>query len=155
MNIDDVKQVLSKQQLPQTTVQLIIADLKQQEALKKEERAAEAGHKSKNQFVVILNDPKNELAGKDFSAYVVQIPEDQPIDSTLQKIYTSAYDHNAGTRSGRKNPIRTVSEALEFVKRKFFKQNNLLVKTKEPVLVIKTDGQIPTVANANSTTSNP
>jgi hypothetical protein len=147
VNLDDVKAALQKQQLPAATVQLVVAELKQAAELKKEERTTEKAHNSKNQFVVVLSDPKNELAGKDFVAWVAQIPEDDAPLTVIDKVNKSAWDYNAGTRAGQKAPIKTISEAFEFVKRKFFKENKVLVKTKEPVQVIITDNKIPTVTN--------
>lgn len=149
VNIDDVKTALQKQQLPDATIQIVVKELKQAAELKKEERSVEATHKSKNQFVVVLSDPNNELAGKNYVAWVAQLPEEDAASTILDKIYQSAYDHNAGCRSGRKAPIKKVSEAFEFVKRKFFKQNKVLVKTKEPVEVIITNNLVPATTTNN------
>lgn len=98
---------------------------------------------AKKQFVVIVNDPYGKIAetGFEFSGWVVQIPEDADPRSALQKLHFGAYDFNA-TPKGRRMPLKTIDEAVRFGSAKIYKENKLWIKTKEPVLVIPTDGKI-------------
>ena len=57
--------------------------------------------------------------------------------------FRSVYDFNT-TKRGRLLPVNTVGEALENVPAKQFKEADLWVKTKTPVLILRTDNRIPT-----------
>ena len=43
----------------------------------------------------------------------------------------------------RKNPVYKVSESLEQVTAKYFKEEEISVKTKEPTVIVRTDNKIP------------
>ena len=96
----------------------------------------------KKQFVIVLNDPKGKLKGSDFTGWVVQIPEDNNPATALEKLHLGAYDFNRSAK-GRRYPVKTVAEACEFGSAKIFKEQKIWVKTKEPVLVVRTDGKLP------------
>ena len=44
-------------------------------------------------------------------------------------------------------PVKTVGEAIENVPAKLFKESDVWVKTKTPVLVLRTDNEIPNTNN--------
>lgn len=98
----------------------------------------------KKQFVVIVSDPHGEIAalGKNFTGWVVQIPEDDNPAVALERIHWGAFDFNR-TPKGRRLPLKTVAEACEFGSAKIFKEHKVWVKTKEPVLVMRSDNKIP------------
>lgn len=97
----------------------------------------------KKQWVVLVSDPNGVLpASLDLVAWVLQIPEVESVATTQDRIFRGVYDFNA-TKKGRLHPVKTVGEALEHVGSKFFKEADLWVKTKTPVLVVKTDNEIP------------
>jgi hypothetical protein len=96
----------------------------------------------KKQFVVLVSDPRGALDTSDFVAWVLQIPETESVATTQDRILRSAYDFNV-TKKGRLLPVKTIGEALENVPSRFFKEADVWVKTKTPVLVLKTDNQIP------------
>jgi hypothetical protein len=73
---------------------------------------------------------------------VVQIPEEESPVGTFERIYKGAYDFNA-SKKGRMHPVKTVGEALQDVPGKFFKEADLWIKTREPVLVLTTNNEIP------------
>jgi hypothetical protein len=64
------------------------------------------------------------------------------VASTLERVHRAAYDFNA-SKKGRMLPAKTVGDALENVPAKFFKEAECWVKTKTPVLVVRTDNEIP------------
>lgn len=112
-----------------------------------EAQAADAEEKTpavKKQFVVIVSDPHGEIAalGKDFTGWVVQIPEDDNPALALGRIHKGAFDFNR-TPKGQRLPLRTVAEACEFCSAKIFKEHKVWVKTKTPVLVVLSDNKIP------------
>lgn len=96
----------------------------------------------KKQFVVLVSDPDGKFPKTDFAAWVLQMPEDESPATVEERIFRSAYDYNA-TRKGRMYPAKTVGEALENIPAKHFKEAELWVKTKNPVIVLKTDNEIP------------
>lgn len=100
--------------------------------------------KTKNQFVVLVSDPDNKLK-IDLPAWVVQIEDGVAPSDVINRVKDAAKAFSQ-TRSGRKHPVHTLGEALEIVPRKFYKTENpsvkTLIKTKTPVLVIKTDNKL-------------
>ncbi len=96
----------------------------------------------KKQMVLLVSDPAGRLPKSDFVGWVLQIPESESPATTQERIFRGAYDYNT-TKKGRLYPAKTVGEALENVPAKFFKEADLWVKTKTPVLVLKTDNEIP------------
>ena len=98
----------------------------------------------KKQFVVIVSDPHGEIAalGKDFTGWVVQIPEDDNPAVALKRIHWGAFAFNR-TPKGQRLPLRTVAEACEFGSAKIFKEHKVWVKTKTPVLIVRSDNKIP------------
>jgi hypothetical protein len=64
------------------------------------------------------------------------------VATTQDRIFRGAYDYNA-SKKGRLYPAKTVGEALENVAAKYFKEADLWVKTKTPVLMLRTNNEIP------------
>lgn len=96
----------------------------------------------KKQFVILLSDPDGKMPKYDFVGWVLQIPENESVATTQERIFRGCYDYNA-SKKGRLMPIRTVGEGLQNVPAKYFKEADVAVKTKTPVLVLKTDNEIP------------
>jgi len=96
----------------------------------------------KKQFVVLVSDPEGRMPKQDLVAWILQIPETESPVTTQDRVFRGAYDYNA-SRKGRLYPAKTVGEALENIPAKHFKDAELWVKTKTPVLVLKTDNEIP------------
>lgn len=96
----------------------------------------------KKQFVILLSDPDGRMPKNDFVGWVLQIPENESAATTQDRLFRSAYDYNT-TKKGRLHPVRTVGEAVENVPAKHFKEAELWVKTKTPVLLVRTDNEIP------------
>ena len=97
----------------------------------------------KKQFVVLVSDPEGRFPKHDFAGWVLQIPEEDSPVTTQDRINRAVYDFNA-SKKGRMLPAKTVGEALENVPAKFFKEQQVWVKTKTPVLILTTDNSIPT-----------
>ena len=72
----------------------------------------------------------------------MQIPEDDNPALALGRIHKGAFDFNR-TPKGRRLPLRTVAEACEFCSAKIFKEHKIWIKTKEPVLIVRSDNKIP------------
>lgn len=96
----------------------------------------------KKQYAVLLSDPGGRLPKADFVAWVLQLPESESVATVQDRIFRSAYDFNA-SKKGRLLPVKTVGEALENIGAKFFKEADLWVRTKTPVLAVSTDNELP------------
>ena len=96
----------------------------------------------KKQFVILVSDPDSKMPKIDLTGWVLQIPEDASPASVQERLLKGVYDYNA-SKKGRLYPARTVGDAIEGVPAKFYKEVELWVKTKEPVLVLRTDNEIP------------
>lgn len=99
----------------------------------------------KKQYAILVSDPEGRLAalGKlEFVGWVLQIPDSEAIATAEDRIRCAAYDFNA-SKEGRLLPVQTVGEAVENIPARFFKEADVWVKTKTPVLVLRTDNEIP------------
>jgi hypothetical protein len=96
----------------------------------------------KKQWVILVSDPEGRFPKSDFAGWILQIPETESVATTQERIFRSAYDYNT-TKKGRLYPAKTVGEALENIPAKHFKEAEVWVKTKTPVLVLKSDNEIP------------
>jgi hypothetical protein len=92
--------------------------------------------------VILISDPDGRLPKHDFVGWVLQIPESESVATTTDRIFRSCYDYNT-TKKGRLLPVKTVGEALEAVPAKQFKEADVWVKSKTPVLMLRTDNEIP------------
>ena len=97
----------------------------------------------KKQFCIVISDPEGALPQADFVGWVLQIPEEESVSTVLERVHRAAYEFNT-TKRGRLMPVKTVGEAFEHVATKHFKEASAWVKTKEPVLIVKTNNLIPT-----------
>jgi hypothetical protein len=96
----------------------------------------------KKQWVILVSDPDGKMPKTDLVGWVLQIPESESVATTLDRVFRSSYDFNT-TKKGQLMPVKTVGESIENVPAKFFKETDVWVKTKTPVLVLKTDNEIP------------
>ena len=97
--------------------------------------------KPKQQFVILVSDT-NKIINKDLVGWVLQIPEDQDVATVVDSIKKSSYNFNT-SKKGQKYPVTSIGQAIANVPNKFFKPENLKVKTKEPVYVLTTDNILP------------
>jgi hypothetical protein len=140
IEINTIVEVLQKNIQDNQTIRNIVQELTQTNEQK--EANEEKEPKEKKQFVILISDPEGRLAGLDFAGWVLQIPESESPATTVDRINRSAYDFNC-TKKGRMLPAKTHGEALENIPAKIFKENQLWVKTKTPVLAATTNNLIP------------
>lgn len=141
LSLSDVLAALRTEKVPAATITAVTAKLQALEADKKEDRAT--GPRAKRQFVVVALDPTGSLkAVPDFTALVVQMPDGIAPGEALTRIYASVYDFNA-TKAGRKTPVDTLGTAADTVRAKQWKAQQLKLCTREPVLVLRSDNNVP------------
>jgi len=147
VEINKVAEVIKKNDVSPAVLRRILEELNL--AAQSEGGDGETAPPVKKQFVILVSDPDGKLPKHDFVGWVLQIPENESVATTQERIFRGSYDFNA-SKKGRLQPVKTVGEALENVATKYFKEAELWVKTKTPVLVLKTDNEIPKSENEKS-----
>lgn len=142
IDIDLVAEVLQENDLDKTTIERIVRQLTRAAEKAAEEAAAEREPQVKKQWVVVLSDPRGELPDEDLVGWVLQIPENDAPATAPERVIRAAHAFNA-TRRGRKYPAKTFAEACEVVAAKLLKENQVAIKTRLPVTVLRTDNELP------------
>lgn len=140
VDIELVKMVLQKAEIDARKVAQILEDINFEVKAKNTEEEKEPV--VKKQSVVIVSDPYGKFKDADYTGWVVQIPEDDNPADALARIHQGVYDFNVSPK-GRRMPIETIADAFEFGNAKIYKEQKVWVKTKEPVLLIRTNGKVP------------
>lgn len=141
IEVNKVAEILKKNEIDPSLLRQIVEDMNQAVQPEVDEEKPPA---LKKQFVILISDPENRLPeGNDFAGWVLQIPENESVMTTTERIFKAVYEFNT-TKKGRLLPSETVGEALENVPAKHFKEAQVWVKTKVPVLMLRTDNEIPT-----------
>lgn len=145
VDIDIIKTVLKRNVQDLRTVAQIVEDI--DSALKEEEMQKEAlPPPVKKQFVILLSDPLGMVAAMvekhGITGWIVQIPEDEDPRTARDRIIKAAYDFNV-TPKGSRLPVESIGEACEAVPARIAKQHQLWIKTKEPLLLVAIENEIP------------
>lgn len=141
IDVNKVAEILKRNEVEPSLLRQIVEEMN---LLVQPEVDEEKPPALKKQWAILISDPDNRLPeGNDFVGWVLQIPENESVLTTTERIFKGAYEFNT-TKKGRLMPAKTVGEALEHVPAKHFKEANVWVKTKIPVLMLKTDNEIPT-----------
>lgn len=140
IDVSKVAEILKKNQLDPSLLRRVIEEMNL--AVQPEPGEEDKPPPLKKQFVFLVSDPEGRMPKTDFAGWVLQIPESESPATTADRFLRATYNYNA-SKKGRLYPAKTVGEALENVPAKFFKEADLWVKTKTPVIVLKTDNEIP------------
>ena len=140
IDVSKVAEILKKNQVDPALLRKVIEEMNL--AVQPDPGDEEKPPSIKKQNVILVSDPDGHLPKHDFVGWVLQIPENESPVTTAERVFRGAYDYNT-TKKGRLYPAKTVGEAIENVPAKFFKEADVWVKTKTPVLVLKTDNEIP------------
>lgn len=141
IDIDTLKQILQRNNLEVRKVAEILEDINTEleiQQAEKEDRPPPV----KKQFVILVSDPQEKLKGVDMTGWVLQIPEEESPYTVTDKLVTSAYEYNV-TPKGRRLPLTTIGETCEVAPPKITKEQQLWIKTKEPILVVTTNNEVP------------
>ncbi len=141
VDIELVKMVLQRNDVDVRKIAEILEDINQEQKAAAEDDEKEPVQKK--QFVTVLSDPEGDLEGKEFTGWIVQIPEDESPYSATEKLIRAGYEFNT-TKKGRRMPVKQIAEICEHVSGKILKEQKIWVKTKEPIYILRTDGEIPT-----------
>lgn len=144
VDVDTVTAILQENQLPPDLVRTILRQINEEIRKEQEDAAKTREPRAKNQFVILLSDPRGILPEEDFVGWVLQLPEDHSPGVALERVAKAADLHNTSPK-GRKHPVKTLGEACEVVSPKFQKENLVSIKTRLPVTVLRTDNSLPSV----------
>lgn len=141
IDINQVAEILKRNEVDPAVLRQIVEEM---QLLVQPEADEEKPPPVKKQYCILISDPEGRLPeGQEFAGWVLQIPEEESVATTQERIFRAAYEFNT-TKRGRLLPAKTVGEALEHVPAKHFKEAQVWVKTKEPVLMLRTNNRIPT-----------
>ena len=140
IDVNKVAEILKKNQVDPKILRQVVEEMN---ILTQAEGDDEGTPAVKKQHVILISDPEGRLPKTDFAGWVLQIPEDESVVTTQERIFRAAYEFNT-TKKGRILPATRVGEALENIPAKHFKEAGIWVRTKVPVLMLKTDNVIPT-----------
>ena len=140
IDVNKVAEILKKNHIDPSLLRKVIEEMNL--AVQPDPGEDEKPPAVKKQFVILVSDPDGKMPKTDLVGWVLQIPETESVVTTPDRIFRSAYDFNT-TKKGQLLPVKTVGEAIENVPGKFFKEADVWVKTKTPVLVLKTSNDIP------------
>jgi hypothetical protein len=139
VDLELVKVILQRNEMDVRQVARIIEEINQELAAMIDE---DKPPPVKKQYVMLVSDPKGQLDGKDFTGWVVQIPEEAGFAGTEERLLKAAGDFNASPK-GRRMPVKSVAEICEHVPARFLKEQQVWVRTKEPVYVLTTANKLP------------
>jgi hypothetical protein len=140
IDVNKVAEILKKNQIDPAVLRRVMEEMNL--AVQPDPGEDEKVPAVKKQWVVLVSDPDGRMPKQDLVAWILQLPETESPVTTQDRVFRATYDYNA-SRKGRLHPAKTVGEALENVPAKHFKDADLWVKTKTPVLVLRTDNEIP------------
>lgn len=144
VSVELIHEVLSQNNLEPETIQKVLAQIEEQAAAELEAEKANREPTVKKQFVMIISDPRGTLPEEDYVGWIAQIPEDENVGTTMEKLIRASYEYNI-SKKGRKYPVKSIGEACEAVGSRFLKEQNIAIKTKTPVTIIRTDNKIPEI----------
>jgi hypothetical protein len=140
IDVNKVAEILKKNQIDPAVLRRVVEEMNL--AVQPDPGDGDQPPPVKKQFVILVSDPNGKLPKVDFTGWVLQIPEDESPASVQERLLKATYDYNA-SKKGRLYPAKTVGDAIEAVPAKLFRETELWVKTKEPVIVLRTDNEIP------------
>jgi hypothetical protein len=142
--IEIIAEALNSNNLDQETISKVMNDIAHMAQVLADEEKAQREPVVKKQFIIVLSDPRGTVPDEDYVGWVVQIPEDDNPGTAIERIKRSAYEYNI-SKKGRKYPVKSIGEACEAVGAKFQKEQNVAIKTKLPVTILKTDNVLPKI----------
>jgi hypothetical protein len=135
IELDLIKQVLKKSAIDAGLIANILRDLQTAASQVTPADGEEKPPVVKKRYVVLLADEEGKLSGSEWMGWVVQIPEDEPMQNAAERVAKAGRAYNL-TKKGRKTPVETIGEVCESVPRRIFNELKTWIKTKEPVLIL-------------------
>jgi hypothetical protein len=140
IDVNKVAEILKKNHIDPAVLRRVVEEMNL--AVQPDPGDGDQAPPVKKQHIILVSDPNGKMPKHDLTGWVLQIPENESPASVEERLLKGTYDYNA-SKKGRLYPAKTVGDAIEAVPSKFFREVELWVKTKEPVLVLRTDNEIP------------
>ena len=133
LNTEEIEGILLDLKIEQETYAKILQEVTE---LEEEKKAAREGgkKKSKNEFVICVRGDK-QLAEILQQGWVVQVPAESDNATLISRFQQATGDHNAAS-TRKKSYITEWVDFFNAIKRKFSKNHNFHIKTKDAVRVI-------------------
>jgi hypothetical protein len=141
LTISEIQEALARAKVEPAKQEEVINHL--QDVLKElsdEKEQQNPTPKVKNQFGVIILDENNEIKS-DLAALIYQIKADEDHNTVFDRIRTAVKEFNQ-TKKGQKNPIKSITEAFQYIAPKIFKNNGIVRKSKDIIRVLKSNNKI-------------
>lgn len=143
ISLDTIAEVLGEEGVDKSKQEKILEHLKDILEKEKEERSENKVKKAKPQLGVILVDEAGEYVSDNIGALIYEIGANDKHNDVLANLTKAAKEFNANTKSGQKNPIKSVTEVFAHVKPKILKANgNIKKRTKEIVRCLVSNNKI-------------
>ncbi|WP_043586336.1 hypothetical protein [Geminisphaera colitermitum] len=140
IEVNKVAEILKRNELEPPVMRAIIEEMN---SLVQPEVDDETPPPVKKQWCILISDPNGLIPdNEDFTGWVLQIPENESVLTTQERIHKAAYEFNT-TKKGRMLPAERMGDAIENIPAKHFKEQQVWVKSKAPVLMLRTDNEIP------------
>ena len=130
VSLDLVKDVLQRNGIDARKLAEVLNEIKAQA----EADAVEREKPVKKHHVVLVSTPEGGLP-EDLVGWVVQVPEEDNPTEAAERIVATANRFNASPR-GKKLPLTSFGDACQSLPTKQLKENQVWVKTREPVRVL-------------------
>ncbi|WP_309385234.1 hypothetical protein [Cerasicoccus frondis] len=140
VDVDLVKMVMTRNGLDVRTVAQVIEDINLE--MKAQADEEEKPPPVKKQFVMMVSDPEGKLEGVDVVGWILQIPEEDSVYVTEERLFRCAYEYNM-SKKGRRMPVKTIAEVCEHVPARIAKEQKIWIKNKEPVFLLRTNNKVP------------
>ena len=141
IDVEKLKQILHRNESDIQKINDILNDIATELQIEQAEKEARPPT-VKKQFITLIADNDGQFLDQDFVSWVLQIPEEASPQAVINKIHQSAYTYNSSPK-GSRFPVKSMGETLESVSSKIFKENDIWVKTKTPVLAISCNNHLP------------
>lgn len=144
-SLQEIQEVLSQKVKSPDVVDAIVKVLEKLQEEKKDEQAESTLPKAKNTFTIVVIDEAGDFKDKSLTGYVVKHKDGDDTGAILSQLSEAARAQNEGSRSGKKNPLVSMTEIFGHLKRKFLKLTSsasLTVQTKEPVRILVSNNKL-------------
>lgn len=136
--IEVVKETLAVQNISEDVIKKTLAEIQKAAQAVKEEEKSESEPKTRKEFGLLSFETEDPAVLK---GYVFQLDSNVEAHTISTKVSEAAREYN-GTKKGKKKPVSTLSEAVEVIASKFFKNVGLNRKTKSPVFFGKYENKL-------------
>lgn len=139
-NIEIVSSVLQAQGLNSQQITQALDEMLRLQQEAQQQTEGERGPRIKQKHVIIASGLPADYAPEIMSAWIMKIPEEQESSEVMADIVSAANAYNESVHDKPSMKVRNISEILEFVPAKFFKNDLHCTRvTKETVDVIAID----------------